>query len=455
MRRQLNAAFDRVEAQAASENRQPYLSRSQFVGHYMSNYKALYQSRAITGLSAIGTPKSQDALESGLADTVQSDTIYRADVRRQLINAVAGSWTSISAGSLRTCGIRPNGKLYCWGQNDVGQLGDGTTRGRPSPAFIADSLGFTSIATGVLGSHTCGVAGKQVYCWGSNARGQLGDGSTSNSPVPALVAGGNRYVGVAVGENHTCAWTSANRGHCWGGNDVGQLGVGSTNDTVHSTPVSGNLGLRSISAGATHTCADSIIGTIHCWGVNSDGQLGHGSNDTLLTPGRVVGLVIAKTLSLSAGAYHTCVLNQRRITLVTLALVEGTAYCAGSNSDGQLGDGTTTSRNELTSVAGDNVFLSISSGERHTCGITRLNRTLLCWGDNEFGQLGNGTEIDAASPVVVVGGMRFSSVTAGSGHTCGITTAGAALCWGRNNSGQLGDGTTENRFTPTPVISPT
>jgi alpha-tubulin suppressor-like RCC1 family protein len=443
VRRQLEETHKRLQT--------PALGLDSFSGHYLSNYKALYQSRAITGLSKIGTPKAQDALKNALADTAQSDTIYRPDVLRQLMHAVAGTWTVLSAGSLRTCGLRPNGRLYCWGHNDVGQLGDGTTLRRLNPTLIADSLEFTSIATGVLASHTCGIAGKQVYCWGNNGRGQLGNGSTANSPVPALVAGGNRYIGVAVGENHTCAWTPANRGYCWGGNDVGQLGEGSTDDTVHATPIFVDLGLRSIRAGASHTCADSIIGRIHCWGRGIDGQLGDGSNDTLLTPGQANTPVVAKTLSLSAGANHTCVLNQRRIATPTLNLVEGTAYCTGNNSNGQLGDGTTTSRNVLTRVSGGNIFLAISSGERHTCGIIRRTRILLCWGDNTFGQLGNGTTTPATSPVVVSPSLRFAAVTAGAGHTCGVTTEGAALCWGRNNTGQLGDGTTDDRSEPTPV----
>jgi alpha-tubulin suppressor-like RCC1 family protein len=442
VRRQLEETHKRLQT--------PALGLDSFSGHYLSNYKALYQSRAITGLSKIGTPKAQDALKNALADTAQSDTIYRPDVLRQLMQAAAGTWTSLNAGSQRTCGITPNGALYCWGQNDVGQLGDGTTSARLNPTLIADSLEFTSIATGVMGSHTCGVAGKQVYCWGNNARGQLGNGSTANSPVPSLVAGGNRYIGVAVGENHTCAWTPANRGYCWGGNDVGQLGVGGTNDTVRATPIFGALGVRTIRAGAIHTCADSIIGRIHCWGGNSDGQLGN-VNDTLLMPGQTAGFVLAKTLNLSAGAYHTCVLNQRSIATTALTLVEGTAYCTGNNSDGQLGDGTLTSKNVLTRVSGGNIFLSISSGERHTCGILRRTRILLCWGDNEYGQLGNGTDVDERTPIVVSSSLRFSSVTAGAGHTCGITTDGAAFCWGRNNAGQLGDGTVDNRSTPVPV----
>lgn len=444
VRRQYDRTYDELKRRLG---RNPDLAKQQYVDHYMSDYRALYRSRAISGLEAIGTPMAKKALSDALEKAKARDLVLRSDVQDQLNEAVAGRWTAISAGLQRTCGIVPVGKAgtaYCWGRNDQGQLGDGTTTGQVRPAPVNGSLEFTSIATG-MGWHTCGIAARSAYCWGSNARGELGDGSVTRRLIPTKVASDSTFTGITVGGNHACAWAPTNQGYCWGGNNAGQLGDGTTTDQRQPVIVTSNLGVRTIRAGAMHTCADSLNEVLHCWGLNTDGQLAVGAPGDRTTPAQAAGPVRVKALSV--GAFHVCVLAQGSPTIP-----DGTAYCAGRNDDGQLGNGTTISSDSLTPVAGGIQFLSISAGEGHTCGIVQGARTLRCWGDNEFGQLGNGTEADQSAPDDVAGNVKFTAVSAGAGHTCAITTHGAAYCWGRNNTGQLGIGTTIQSLTPKPVV---
>jgi alpha-tubulin suppressor-like RCC1 family protein len=454
VRRQIGAKYDLLQRRASRDGATLPFNRGQYVDHYYGNFKALYQSRAISGLVAIGTDKAKKALKEE-NDRVQSGASnYRPDVEEELALAAGPNgptptmtWASISAGNFRSCGIGTDGKSYCWGRNNLGQLGDGTVSQRNRPTLVAGNLPFTSISAGLPGWHTCGIAGARAYCWGSNVRGELGDGGTSNRSVPTPVAGGLAFVGVVAGGNHACAWTPANRAFCWGGNNAGQVGDGTNDDRRQPVAVASNLGVRSIGVGAFHTCADSTNRELFCWGFNTDGQLGIGAIGDRPTPTQVA--VSVRIQALSVGAFHGCVLAE-----AAPGISAGTAYCVGNNDDGRLGDGSTTGRSSLVPVSGSDRFSSISAGDRHTCAITVGTDQLRCWGDNAYGQLGDNTIDDRTTPVPVSGSLRFKSVSAGSGQTCGVTTDGTAYCWGRNNTGQLGNGTTTDRRTPTPVLAP-
>lgn len=448
---QLSQAYVRLRARGPA----PVLDSARYVNHYLRNYRSLYQSRAITGLAAIGSARAMDSLEAAKA-RAESGVVayqYRSDVKDELDRAVEGRWASISAGLLSTCGIRTNGKSYCWGNNDSGQVGDGSNTGRPRPTAVAlpsgaaDSFRFISIAAAGSGWHTCGIsADKVAFCWGQNARGQLGDGSSTDQSIPTAVAGNITFVGITAGGQHSCAWTPDYRAFCWGASESGQVGDGSTTGRLVPTAVAANLGPVRISAGATHTCADSLDNVLFCWGSNTDGQLGDGTTASRPSPTTAGTAVPVKALSV--GATHTCVLAES-----TSTIPEGAAYCAGNNDHGQLGDGSTTTRSEFTKVVGP-LFLAISAGENHTCGISEHGRMMFCWGDNQSGQLGNGTTVEQTTPDSVSGGRSYLWVSAGGGHTCGITVQGEAYCWGRNSDGQLGDTTTVDRPTPAKVVKP-
>jgi alpha-tubulin suppressor-like RCC1 family protein len=258
------------------------------------------------------------------------------------------------------------------------------------------------------GQHACGLAtGGTAYCWGADSLGQLGDSRLVHSTTPIPVSGGGAaavLAGISAGFRHTCGVNAAGTAFCWGSNERGQLGAGTTGGFV-DTPVQvlGGLQFATISAGGDHTCGITTGGAAYCWGSNFDGQLGNGS----------VGGVSATPVAVSGGLTFT------RISAST-----------GTRSTDALG-----SPLKLT-------------GAGHTCGLTTAG-AIYCWGDNVNLALGRGPfsggpSAASGTPQQVTGGelpagMTFSSVSAGSVHTCGVATDGSAYCWGSNIFGALGN----------------
>jgi alpha-tubulin suppressor-like RCC1 family protein len=362
---------------------------------------------------------------------------------------------AIAAGhNVHTCALTTAGAVRCWGWNVYGQLGDGSTMGRSTPVAVS-SLG-SGVATIVAGtSHNCArTTAGAAHCWGDNGFGQLGDGSTTNRFTPVAVSGlGAGVAAIAAGDTHSCALTTAGAVHCWGLNGSGQLGDDST--TQRTTPVdvkgvggSGTLSdVAAIAAGTSHTCALTTAGAVHCWGNNSYGQLGDGSTTPRTTPVAVSGLD-SGVAAIAVGGTHSCALT-----------TAGAVRCWGKNLVGQLGDGSTTYRTtpvDVKGVGGSGTLsdvAAITAGASHSCARTTAG-AVQCWGDNYYGQLGDGSTTQRTTPVAVSGlGSGVAAIAAGqsSGHTCALTTAGAAHCWGYNTNGQLGDGSTTNRLTPVAV----
>jgi alpha-tubulin suppressor-like RCC1 family protein len=320
-------------------------------------------------------------------------------------------------------------------------------------------LTFTQVSGG--DEHTCGVTPTNVaYCWGYNSWGQLGNFTVGDgSLLPVRVLDGLAFRQVSAGGEHTCGVTTSNVAYCWG-ILFGAGGLAS----VHPVRVGGGLAFRSVSAGARHNCGVTTTNAVYCWGNNFNGELGDGTTTNRTLPVRVRGgLTFARV---SAGGQHTCGVTTSNV-----------AYCWGSNLFGELGGGTTTgpescSRPDLgeipcstrpVRVRGGLTFAQVSAGTGHTCGVTTSN-VAYCWGYARGGLLGNGTDPApqtcvnntpcSTRPVRVVGGISFRAVSAGGtrAHTCGVTTANVAYCWGSNGEGQLGDGTTTNRRRPVRVL---
>ena len=357
---------------------------------------------------------------------------------------VAGiAFRQVSAGTRHTCGVAADDTAWCWGLNNDGQLGDGSTvQSRVRPVPVAGGRKFRQLSLGTYS--TCGVTtSNEAYCWGLG--GLLGDGTETSHPTPVLVGNGLRFRQVDVGDSHTCGISYPdNVGYCWGLNIRGALGDGDAFQSRRLTPgpVSGGLRWRQIAAGTDHTCGITTTNVAYCWGSDSVGQLGDNkaSGHQSLSPTPVV--TTRRFLQLDAGYAFTCAVT-----------TTNKAFCWGSGRDGQVGDGKPYLRYVPRAVAGGLVFSRVRAGEVHACGETTDNRTY-CWGLNEHGQLGDGTTTRRLTPVRVVGGLFFNQVTTGGSHSCGKTSGGVAYCWGWNVFGQVGDGTTTDRLRPVAVVGP-
>lgn len=339
----------------------------------------------------------------------------------------------IAAGTAHTCAIVYGGLVKCWGVNSHGQLGDGTTTRRTAPVTVAGIRGAVALSAG--GSHTCAVvSGGQVKCWGVNGSGQLGDGSLAGTASPVTVAGLSGVTSLAAGVNHTCAVAAGGQVKCWGYNGLGQIGDGTFGGN-RATPVNvAGLGsATTVTAGGGHSCAVAG-GQAWCWGDNNHGQLGDGSTWGRSTPAVVPGL--GGVAAVAAGGFHTCAIVRN--------LASSSTRCWGNNDYGQLGDGTTTGRlSPVTAIEVSGAAL-LNAGLGHTCAVRRgfvVGDHLKCWGNGYYGQLGNGTRSNRATPAMVIGiGINGAdSLTAGDGHTCAVAPGSVIKCWGSNADGQVGD----------------
>lgn len=355
------------------------------------------------------------------------------------------SFVQISGGSYHSCGRTSGGKVYCWGYNSFGQLGNATLNNKKRPTPVSSTLQFRWVSAGP--HHTCAVTtDAKAYCWGANSKGQLGDGTTTDRWSPALVGGGLFWKQIEVGgysaySGFTCGLTTSDRIYCWGDNYYGQLGNGSAGyyaSTSWPTQTT-NVGVtyRQLTTGGAHSCAVSTANMAYCWGYADYGQTGNGG--TFYQPTAVSGGLAFRQVT--AGLYHTC------------GTTTGSkAYCWGYGYDGALGNGTTTNRFAPRAVSGTRSYSRVFASAAHTCGQT-TGRRAYCWGANYTGQLGDGTTTKRLAPVAVRTGALFSQLGSRGDHTCAVQAdTGVGYCWGSNHYGQVGDATTSSpRLVPTRV----
>jgi alpha-tubulin suppressor-like RCC1 family protein len=357
--------------------------------------------------------------------------------------ACCGGAVEVALGGYHGCARKQDATLWCWGHNFYGQLGDGSTAEKSSPVQVS-KLGAPAVEVALGGYHSC--AGKQdatLWCWGRNEYGQLGDGSTVQKPSPVQVSAlGTAAVEVALGLYHSCARKQDGTLWCWGRNGSGQLGDGTTVQKSSPVQVSalGPVAVE-VALGADHSCARKQDGTLWCWGYNGSGQLGDGTTVNKSSPVQVSALGTA-VVEVALGVAHSCARKQ-----------DGTLWCWGNNGSGELGDGSTVNKPSPVQVSAlGTAAVEVALGADHSCA-RKQDGTLWCWGDNFYGQLGDGTTANKLSPVEVTAlGTTVIEVALGSAHSCARKQDGTLWCWGNNGSGQLGDGTTVNK--PLPVQVP-
>jgi alpha-tubulin suppressor-like RCC1 family protein len=370
---------------------------------------------------------------------------------------------TIDAGSYHTCAITRTELPYCWGFDQDGELGDAGTAGTNVPKAVSGGLNLRQVSGGRF--HSCAVTlAGDGYCWGTNVEGQLGATVETQSSTPVLNARAITFGAITVGRAHSCGLMLSGSAVCWGSNIQGQLGFATKTTSVDTAGfVPPEERFSRISAGGLHDCGLAATpsagghpaGTALCWGFNDRGQLGNGGTTTIF-PDTAAGTTSLTVVlgglafdSITAGYKHTCALT-----------AAGVAYCWGDNSFGQLGDGGTTTALVPVAVSGGIAFKSLSAGYYHTCGVSTTDQAY-CWGRNTpnsvqesvGGQLGDGTTINRTVPTPVSGGLSFDAISAGEVTTCGVTTASVAYCWGDNEYGQLGTGDYTSSAVPVKVAS--
>jgi alpha-tubulin suppressor-like RCC1 family protein len=348
---------------------------------------------------------------------------------------------TLSASGATGCTVLQAGTVVCWGNNAAGQLGSGSAdSARKTPVLVRGDPAYAAVSVGA--THTCALTREgRAWCWGLGTSGELGTGRAGSSATPVSVAGDKAFVQIAAGAFHTCALSATGAVFCWGANRVGTLGNRTT--TSSAAPVSvaapANVSFTALASGPHHSCALGSNGAVYCWGSNSAGQLGNGSTSDANAPILVISGVPFKAVT--AGGSHTCALTP-----------VGSAYCWGENTSGQLGTGATTADNvRPIAVTGTLVLGSLAAGEAHTCGLTE-DGAAYCWGAGRAGQLGTGQNADMPRPALVVGGHVFRTIALGALHVCAVADDRTTWCWGANNDGQLGSLAGRGTATPVPVL---
>lgn len=459
------------------------------VGKLEASTKASALSAATAQISAIGRTEvmSGSRVIKTYTVIVKKSVTWPADIDA----------TRTVSGTNRTCAILSN-NVWCWGSNNMGQLGDGTTVNSNIPVkvrSIGDMKYGKIIDIFTAQHHSCVLtqlgSNKKVYCWGDNRSGQLGNSDFGSSysavPIEIKVVGsaaisdfsGNKISAIGGTGDTSCAIASG-KVYCWGGNDRGQLGYGSPGSPGYSAApaminsggpnrIPNNYSATKLSTGGSRSRTMCVITTekrAYCWGQARFGQLGVGpiASDNYSLATRVKGL--EDVIDISQDGYwwtkdpdyvtHTCAIANA-----------GRVYCwggAGLGQSGSPGSGTPRKHLQPAEVHGlPGTALQVEVGISHSCALMNNGgkREVYCWGNNEMGQLGANKEYNnppsgirwTYGPIKVEEGLpageRIVRMSAGANRGCAIMTNKRSYCWGLNDNGQIGDGTNINRISPT------
>jgi alpha-tubulin suppressor-like RCC1 family protein len=394
---------------------------------WLSHFVAL-----VSLASTAGALQSASSFDGDPAVTANDSTrVGRTDPPR---------FVEITAGAAHACALTDNGQVWCWGANNLGQLGVGSIGGTfRSPTRISSERSYVGVAAGAM--HTCAITThRTVDCWGFDSSGQLGRGEASSecvvgpcNPLPSPVASLRRFDSIVAGHQHTCA-TSGGEAWCWGSDARGQLGIDDTSERCEGSVcaraprrVSELTHVVSLSAGSEHSCAIVAAESTWCWGDNRSGQLGIGQPQRMVSVRPVRVATTDRFTSISSGATHTCGLA-----------VDGAVACWGDNAGGQLGAGFTNRSDVPLRESTRLAWRAISAAARTSCGLGE-GGDVRCWGFAAGDRLGTsapdscdvGPCARLATPVPQV--TRAARIAVGGMFACVLTT-GVVRCWGTSHN---------------------
>lgn len=388
------------------------------------------------------TDRAPDAPTDSAGDRVDGPSDVAASVDRVFADAFDTRYPSIkvaqiSIGWSSMSARMEDGTVRGWGSNYQNALGfPKVSPYELRPVAVPNLTGVIAIDAAEI-SFGCAIpTGGNAVCWGNNNEGQLGDGTISIRDVPTPVVDlGGPVAELITGGWFACARLMDSTMKCWGSNSYGQLGFWTSDDVLRPTAVPGVTGVTQMAAGQSHTCVLLADRTVSCWGLNGAGQLGDGTTllnryQSMPVPG------LSDIVQIAADYTGTCALG-----------ASGAVWCWGDNREGEAGDGSVTEKQLVPARALITDAVRIAAGDSHNCALLR-NGTVKCWGSNRYGQLGDGTAVGHPTPEPVMAIADAVDIDARGPNTCVILTDRSLRCWGWNSSGQLGNGGMANSWVP-------
>ena len=418
------------DAEATEESSKSGIDHYEYYLIDSSNKETKYDSNKIENL-ALGTYR---------AYVIAFDKAGNSRKSNEVEFKIAIEFKEISTGNTHCLGIDSEGKLWSWGSNDYGELGDGTTTRRKKPVQIVEDTQFIQISAG----NACSLAidrNGNLWSWGYNYAGQLGDGTKNNKLIPTIINTEVSFTHISTGDGFSMAIDYSGNIWSWGRNYSGQLGNGTHEEKLEPVQITTGRKFTQISAGAEHSLAIDSEGNLWAWGYNGYGQLGDGTKVDKAGPIEIKKGT--KFVQIATKSSHSMAIDS-----------EGNLWSWGKNEYGQLGNISTNQEGEENpfniSQMWSNKFIQISAGERHSIAID-VEGKLWTWGYNYYGQLGNGTKRNSERPINIKNGTIFTGVFAGDLYNIAKDNDGNLWAWGRNSECQFGDGTQVDRLVPVQI----